>query len=61
MLSQLAEGAREFDTVCACAVQLNEPEPWLDTVKDCAGGVWPPAIAEKVSPDCESVSDCAPR
>jgi hypothetical protein len=55
--SQLADGSIGFNIVCGDAVQLKDPEPWLDTVKDCEGGVWPPAIAEKVSPDCEGVSN----
>jgi hypothetical protein len=59
MLSQLTEGAKGFDIVCGCAVQLNDPEPWLDTVNGCEGGVWPPAMAEKTSPDCESVNNWA--
>jgi hypothetical protein len=56
-LSQLAEGASELDIVCSCAVQFNEPAPWLNTVKDCAGGIGPPAMVEKAIADCESVSD----
>ena len=59
ILSQLAEGARGFDTACGCAVQLNDPVPWLDTEKDCEGGICPPATAEKVSPDCEGGSNWA--
>jgi len=57
MLSQLGVAAPAVEIVCGWAVQLSEPVPWLEMVNGCEGGGCPPATAENVSPDCESVID----